>query len=97
MGPGKAALLEAIQGCGSISAAAKMLDMSYRRAWQLVEAMNNAFSQPVVVANKGGAGGGGAMVTAHGLQVLAVYREVERSVDALIESQHPQFEILLRR
>lgn len=97
MGPGKAALLEAIQRQGSISAAAKALDMSYRRAWQLVDAMNAAFAEPLVITNKGGVGGGGTNVTAHGQAVLAAYRELEASLDALIGTHYSRFETLLRR
>ena len=54
MGPGKAALIEQIDATGSISAAARSMDMSYRRAWQLVEAINLSFKQPVVVTATGG-------------------------------------------
>jgi len=77
MGPGKAALLEAVRDCGSISQAARTLDMSYRRAWLLVDAMNRSFRAPLVEANTGGEGGGGARVTGFGLEVLADYRAME--------------------
>ncbi|MGC1818017.1 MAG: LysR family transcriptional regulator, partial [Casimicrobiaceae bacterium] len=58
LGPGKVDLLEAIGATGSISAAAKALGMSYRRAWLLVDTMNRCFAQPVVAAETGGARGG---------------------------------------
>ncbi len=77
LGPGKVALLEAITRGGSISAAAREMGMSYRRAWLLVEAMNQAFRQPVVLAAVGGKRGGGATVTPFALDLLSRYRCIE--------------------
>ena len=77
MGPGRADLLEQIQATGSIAAAGRQMGMSYKRAWALVEAMNALFRAPVVEAVKGGAGGGGARLTATGVQVLGAYRGLE--------------------
>jgi molybdate transport system regulatory protein len=74
LGPGKADLLEAIQQHGSISAAARALGMSYRRAWLLVETMNRSFRQPLVSALAGGKHGGGTQLTVTGEQVLQRYR-----------------------
>jgi molybdate transport system regulatory protein len=97
LGPGKAELLEAIGACGSISAAAKSLDMSYRRAWLLVETMNACFDTPLVSSAKGGKGGGGAAVTAEGQRLLAAFREMEREVLQLVERRLPGFEQGVRR
>lgn len=80
MGPGKAALLEAIARHGSISAAGRVMGMSYKRAWSLVEEMNNGFSAPVVVPLRGGAKGGGAEVTALGRAVLVRFRALEATL-----------------
>ena len=77
VGPGKIALLEAIAREGSISAAGRALGMSYRRAWELVDAMNQVFGAPVVSAVAGGAKGGGARLTALGEQVVRGYRAIE--------------------
>lgn len=77
MGPGRADLIDAIGRTGSISAAAREMKMSYRRAWQLVESTNKAFIEPLVVANTGGTGGGGAVVTEFGNGVVAHYRAME--------------------
>src|SRR5580704_13241656 len=82
LGPGKIALLEAIRETGSISAAGRVHEMSYRRAWLLVEALNAMFAEPLVVARPGGAGGGGAALTATGERVVALYREAERKTRA---------------
>jgi molybdate transport system regulatory protein len=84
-GPGKADLLEAIHASGSISAAGRTLGMGYRRAWALVDTMNQCFRKPLVEAAPGGARGGGARVTEFGLEVLGTYRRLlakaERAAD----------------
>jgi molybdate transport system regulatory protein len=77
LGPGKADLLEAVARTGSIAAAGRELGMSYRRAWLLIDAVNQLFSRPVVSASVGGAQGGGAQLTALGHAVVAAYRRVE--------------------
>ena len=77
IGPGKITLLEAIRSTGSISAAARSLGMSYRRAWLLVEEVNNALREPAVRAETGGRAGGGAVVTAAGERVIDLYRSIE--------------------
>ncbi len=84
LGPGKIALLEAIVRCGSISASAREMGMSYRRAWLLVEAMNQAFKQPAVMAATGGKRGGGAEVTPFGQDLLARYRKIEAKAAAAV-------------
>lgn len=96
MGPGKAELLEAIAETGSISASAKRLGMSYRRAWLLVDTMNRCFREPVVASAAGGAGGGGAQVTDFGREVLARFRAMSRAVDRALDPQLERFSELLR-
>jgi molybdate transport system regulatory protein len=77
LGPGKIALLEAIARTGSITAAAKALGMSYRRAWLLVDTMNRSFRTAVVEAGAGGSHGGGAALTGLGREVVERYRRIE--------------------
>ena len=77
VGPGKIALLEAIQREGSISAAARALGMSYRRAWELVAELNKIFTAPVVERVTGGSGGGGARLTELGEALLVGFRDIE--------------------
>jgi molybdate transport system regulatory protein len=77
VGPGKADLLAAIAETGSIAAAGRRLGMSYKRAWYLLDTMNRCFCAPVVQANKGGRGRGGAVLTPTGARVLALYRALE--------------------
>ncbi|HUH93709.1 MAG TPA: LysR family transcriptional regulator [Casimicrobiaceae bacterium] len=78
VGPGKIDLLEAIAETGSITAAARSLGMSYRRAWLLVDTMNRCFKRPVVEAESGGRRGGGTRLTATGAEALRRYRRVEQ-------------------
>jgi len=78
IGPGKIALLEAIRDTGSISAAARKLRMSYRRAWVLVDDLNRRLSKAVVAAAPGGKSGGGATLSPTGHKLVALYREIER-------------------
>ena len=96
MGPGKADLLEAIEREGSISAAARALGMSYRRAWLLVETMNRCFSQPLVQALAGGRQGGGAQLSDEGRQVLQRYRQSQARLRAVAEQDWPELAALLR-
>ncbi len=95
IGPGKADLLDAIARTGSISAAAREMGMSYRRAWLLVDTMNRCFHAPLVESSKGGSGGGGARITELGLEVLARYRGMEIKAAASIAAEMREFTRLL--
>ncbi len=96
MGPGKAELIERIAQTGSISAAARAMGMSYRRAWQLVEALNAAYRQPVVRTAVGGQRGGGAQVTAYGRRLAADFRAMEGKASAAIAADLRRFARRLR-
>jgi molybdate transport system regulatory protein len=87
LGPGKVRLLELIGQLGSISAAAREMGMSYRRAWLLVEESNALFSAPLVESSAGGTGGGGARLTALGEMAIAAYRNIERQITPLVGAQ----------
>jgi len=78
------ALIEAIDGLGSISAAARRLGLSYKGAWDGVQALNNLFDAPLVATNAGGKSGGAAVVTPRGLAVIRAFREVEREIAAAL-------------
>ena len=97
IGPGKIALLEAIGATGSISAAARKLGMSYRRAWLLVEAINEALCEPAVAAATGGRQGGGAALTAVGEQVIAHYRAIERIAHTSASKEFRAVDKLMRK
>ncbi len=97
LGPGKAALLEAINRAGSISAAAREMGMSYRRAWNLIEAMNGDFRLPLVKKISGGVGGGGAAVTTAGFEALERYRLIEKKAAKAVRNEIEAFSSLLKR
>ena len=78
VGPGKIALAEAIQQTGSITAAARLLGMSYRRAWLLVDQLNASLKQPAVRSAIGGERGGGSELTERGVELVRLYRRIER-------------------
>lgn len=80
-GPGKAMVLESIRRWGSISAAGRHLNMSYRRTWNLVDMMNRCWNEPLVVAARGGGKEAGARLTARGQAVLVAYRSLEARLD----------------
>lgn len=82
LGPGKAELLALIAETGSLSEAARRMDMSYNRAWLHVKVMNEAFAQPLVATTRGGAGKGGAELTETGREVLDLYRRLEAEAAA---------------
>jgi molybdate transport system regulatory protein len=77
LGAGKVALLESIDRTGSISAAGRAQGMSYRRAWLLVDDLNQLFGAPLVAAHHGGVNGGGAGLTAEGRRIVGLYRDAE--------------------
>ncbi len=79
IGPGKIELLEKIAAFGSISAAGRAMNMSYRRAWELVEDMNRLFASPLVSPRTGGKHGGGTVLTPLGLAVVTRYRAIEQA------------------
>ncbi|MGU7774455.1 winged helix-turn-helix domain-containing protein [Burkholderia sp. MR1-5-21] len=78
LGPGKVSLLEAVREHGSISAAARSLGMSYRRAWLLIDELNRSLTSPATVSEQGGHSGGGCTLTPVGEEIVRVYREIER-------------------
>jgi molybdate transport system regulatory protein len=96
LGPGKIRLLETIEKTGSISKAGRALDMSYRRAWLLVDDLNHCFREPVVKTQPGGAQGGGAALTPFGREVIAKYRSVEARAAKVADAQLRALEASLR-
>lgn len=94
-GPGKAQLLEAINQFGSISAAAKSMNMSYKRAWDLVSVMNTSFKSPLVTTAVGGSQGGHTALTETGHQVLHAYNTAVTNADQFIQVELANFIPLL--
>ena len=97
IGPGKIALLEAIRHAGSISAGARAIGMSYRRAWLLVEEINDALREPAVAAAPGGRKGGGAVVTPAGELIIELYRSIEAGAHASAKKEFRAAEKLFRK
>lgn len=81
IGPGKIDLLRHVEATRSISGAARRMEMSYKRAWQLIDSMNRDFGRPVVATATGGAGGGGAALTKLGESLVARYSALEERLN----------------
>ena len=97
LGTGKAELLAAIAETGSIAAAGRKMGMSYRRAWLLVETMNQSFYEPLIISTKGGKHGGGAQLSTLGEQVLALFRQMLAQIKQHTEPQQQQLLALLKK
>jgi molybdate transport system regulatory protein len=87
LGAGKIALLESIERTGSISAAGRAHQMSYRRAWLLIDELNQLFATPLVSAHHGGAKGGGAALTEQGRRIVVLYRDAEAKMRAAAQTE----------
>ena len=85
-------LLEQIAATGSLSAAARRLRFSYRRAWMLLDAMNRAWEEPLATTATGGRGGGGARLTDLGRAVLSSYRHIQLELEHFLDQQGPALE-----
>jgi molybdate transport system regulatory protein len=87
IGPGKIELLEQIREHGSISAAGRAMDMSYKRAWDLVDEINRICGRAAVEPQAGGKNGGGAMLTQFGATLVARYRKIERDAARAVRKE----------
>lgn len=96
LGPGKIRLLELIDEHGSISAAGRAIDMSYRRAWDIVDSLNRMSAEPVVVSSPGGTHGGGARVTPAGRRLIRCYRSLQRKAARAVSAEMRQLDQLFR-
>ena len=87
IGPGKIQLLENIREHGSISAAGRAMDMSYKRAWDLVDEINRICRQSAVEPQTGGKNGGGSVLTPFGISLVKRYRKVERDAASAVRKE----------
>ena len=87
IGPGKIQLLENIDRCGSISAAGRAMDMSYKRAWDLVDEINRICRHTAVEPQTGGKNGGGAVLTPFGISLVKRYRKIERDATSAVRKE----------
>jgi molybdate transport system regulatory protein len=90
-GRGRIELLERIRDSGSISKAAKSMKMGYKAAWDMVDDINQAASQPVVLRTTGGRTGGGSQLTSFGQALIDAYRSMERQHREFLEALHDRF------
>jgi molybdate transport system regulatory protein len=97
IGPGKIRLLEAIGRTGSISQAGRSLGMSYRRAWLLIDDMNQCFRHAVVSARPGGSQGGGAVLTEFGAELVSDYRAIESAAERAAKARLRGLEAALQK
>ena len=86
LGKGRIELLEQIHRSGSISAAAKAMKMSYKAAWDAIDAINKLSEEPLVTRSTGGKGGGGTQLTAKGLEYITLYKEIEQAQNFFFEA-----------
>ncbi|WP_322087630.1 winged helix-turn-helix domain-containing protein [Burkholderia sp. BCC1999] len=97
LGPGKVALLEAVREHGSISAAARSLKMSYRRAWLLMDELNRSLKSPATVSEHGGQSGGGSVLTPAGEEIIRLYRGIEERAYAACADEIAALTKMVRR
>lgn len=96
LGPGMAELLERIGKLGSIRKAAASMEMSYRKAWLLLQGMHKTFGAPVVATETGGSAGGGAQLTDLGTRLLKTYRAIEQSAAKAVEDEMKSLSVLVQ-
>jgi molybdate transport system regulatory protein len=97
LGPGRVRLLELVGETGSLRCASAQMGMAYMTAWKHVRVLNGRFRSPVVVSQRGGKAGGGAVLTEIGRRVVALYHEMEAQSHAAIQKEFREFQTLLKR
>jgi len=94
LGEGRVHLLKAIQEMGSLSKAAKSLNISYKKAWQLLDSVNKSAKKPVTINSIGGKGGGGAELTDYGKSLVVVFDEINKNCWEFLDKQLEKIEQL---
>lgn len=87
IGPGKIDLLKMIAQTHSISAAARVLELPYKRAWLLIDTLNQGFGSPVVLTSSGGKKGGGSRLTLLGQQLIERYEQLEQKINNTVADE----------
>ena len=87
LGEGRVRLLKAIEKTGSLSKAARELQMSYKKAWRLIDAVNKSAKEPVVITATGGKDGGGTVVTPYGKALIAAFETINKSCWEFLDKQ----------
>ena len=86
-GPGRVELLEKIEKTGSINKAAKEMEMSYKKAWEMINALNSQASKPLVITQTGGEKGGGSVITAEAKELIAYHRQLRQRFISFLENE----------
>lgn len=86
-GPGPVELLEKIEKTGSINQAARQMQMSYKKAWEIINALNANAGHPYVVTQTGGTSGGGSTITTEAMAMIARYRQLREKFKAFLEKE----------
>jgi molybdate transport system regulatory protein len=87
LGEGRVKLLKAIEDTGSLSQAAKSLNISYKKAWDLIDSANKSAKEPLIITNTGGKGGGGAQLTEHGKSLISAFETINKNCWAFLDQQ----------
>lgn len=96
LGPGKIALLNAIVAEHSLSKAAKSIGMSYRRAWLLIQELNDSLREPVLITQTGGQAGGGSVLTPMAFELIALYDALTQEAEAATEQTRNRLASLMK-
>lgn len=94
LGEGRVHLLKAIDETGSLSKAAKSLNISYKKAWQMLDSVNKSAKKPVTINNIGGKGGGGAELTEHGKALIKVFDDINKNCWTFLDEQLEKIKLL---
>ena len=92
LGEGRVHLLKAIQEMGSLSKAAKSLNISYKKAWQMLDSVNKSAKKPVTINSVGGKGGGGAELTEYGISLITAFNEINKNCWEFLDKQLEKIE-----
>ncbi len=94
LGEGRVQLLKAIEETGSLSKAAKTLQMSYKKAWKLIDSVNKSTEKPVIITSIGGKNGGGAQLTPYGKALIQIFEEINKGCWEYLDTQLKKLESL---
>lgn len=92
-GPGPMELLEKIEEAGSISNAARAMNMSYKKAWELINHLNEQTNSPVVVPQAGGEKGGGSTLTPEGIELIKYYKDLRKRFKTFLDNESVRLKI----
>jgi len=91
-GPGPVELLELIDDTGSISKAARQMQMSYKKAWEIIRSLNSGARQPLIITQTGGSSGGGSTITDEAKAMIVWYRELRQRFKNFLEKETGKIE-----